>query len=234
MAEIDVERVEPESAPISGARATFADGLTLLRALLTPVIMGLILWGWQATREPGDYDIFQRMLDTSILASVLFGVAALSDAFDDLLGGAETAGYRRFGWFDDIADMILVVGTLIALLIVTYQSGALGLGLAIPAIVIIAREVIVGLVKGYEFSRTGWPDTIWGTIKNALAMVSTLLLVAAPWLTNWIDQMRAGDDVMQVFASPSAYIWNIGLFGLWATAILSVVTAVMLFARPKA
>ena len=231
MAEIEVERVEPDTAPISGTRTAFADGLTLLRAVLTPVIMGLIIWGWQATRDPGDYEVYQRMLDTSVLASVLFGVAALSDAFDDMLGGSETAGYRRFGWFDDIADMILVVGTLIALLIVTAQAGTLGLGLAIPAGVIIAREVIVGLVKGYEFARTGWPSTVWSTIKNALAMLSTLLLVAAPWLTNWIDQMRAGDDVMEVFASPSAYIWNMGLFGLWATAVLSVVTAVMLFAR---
>ena len=216
---------------MSGPRATFADALTLLRAILTPVIMAVIILGWQATRDPGDYEVFQRMLGASILASVLFGVAALSDAFDDLLGGPETAGFRRFGWFDDIADMILVVGTLIALLIATHNVGALGLGLIIPAAVIIAREVLVALVKGYEFARAGLPSTTWGTIKNALAMVSTLLLVASPWLTNWIDKMRAGDDPMAVFGSTSAYVWNAGLFGLWATAILSVVTAVMMFTR---
>ena len=66
-----------------------ADILTLLRALLTPVIMFIIIkGGWP---NPG----------TALLVSVLFIFAALTDIFDDYFGGAETAPSRTFGWFDD-------------------------------------------------------------------------------------------------------------------------------------
>jgi phosphatidylglycerophosphate synthase len=208
---------------------TFADALTLIRALLTPFIMAVIIIGWRGESVAGDYTVFEKMVSASIFASILFGLAALTDVIDDMIGGAENSRMRRHGWFDDIADTILVTGTLAALLYATYRSGALGLGLAIPAIIIIARELLIGLVKGYELTRTGWPETAFGTAKNALAMISTLILVASPWLTNWIDNMRFdGTNAEAVFAEPSAYIWNLGLIGLWATAILSVVTGVML------
>ena len=216
----------------AGVRGTVADALTFLRAILTPIIMAVIIIGWKGTPEEGGYLVFEKMLSYSVLASVLFGLAALSDVLDDAIGGAETSAYRRYGWFDDIADIILVVGTLAALLFATWQAGALGLGLVIPAIVIIARELIVGLGLGYKLSRTGWPQTRLGTAKNALAMLSTLILVASPWLTNWIDKMRFdGSNAETLFIEPSAYVWNIGLVGLWATALLSVVTMVMLFTR---
>jgi len=226
-------QLDPPSS--SNMRGTFADALTLIRALLTPVIMVVIILGWQGEPGGGDYTVYEKMLSASVLASVLFGLAALSDVLDDMLGGAETSAMRRHGWFDDVADTILVVGTLAALLYATYHSGALGLGLAIPAGVIIAREFIVGLFKGYELTRTGWPQTGFGTAKNALAMLSTLILVASPWLTNWINQMRFdGTNVDAIYAEPSAYVWNLGLIGLWATAILSVVTGIMLLSQKSA
>ena len=227
----------PETPAIGNVRGAFADGLTLLRALLTPAIMVTIIIGWSATRDPSigvdvGEEVFGRMLAASFLATVLFGIAALTDILDNMIGGEETSVYRRFGWFDDIADIILVVGTLIALLWATSQAGALGLGLAVPALIVIGREVLVGLVKGYTLMRTGWPQTAWGTAKNALAMLSTLLLVSAPWLTGVVDGMRfTGENAYAVYAEPSNLVWNIGLIGLWVTAILSVVTGVMLLAR---
>ena len=231
----------PETVATSGMRGAFADGLTLLRALLTPAIMAVIIVGWSATRDPAlgvdvGEEVFGRMLAASFLATVLFGLAALTDILDNVIGGEETSVYRRFGWFDDVADIILVVGTLIALLWATWQAGALGLGLALPALVVIGRELLVGLVKGYTLMRTGWPQTGWGTAKNALVMLSTLLLVSAPWLTTVVDGLRfTGENAYAVYAEPSNLVWNTGLVGLWATAVLSVVTGVMLLsARPAA
>jgi len=229
------ERVVEPEFNVSQSRGAFADALTLIRALLTPAIMLVIIIGWQADQistQGAEYTVYPKMLGASLLASLLFGIAAITDALDDAIGGAETSALRRFGWFDDAADLILIIGTLLALLFVTWKSGALGLGFAIPAIVIIAREAIVGLTKGYELTREGWPQTVWSTAKNALAMVSTLLLVASPWLTNWIDQFRANSEaVMDVFVAPSTYVWTAGVIGLWITAILSVVTGIMILTR---
>ena len=161
----------------TGSTATggaLADALTLIRLVLTPIIMMVIIKGWPN-------------LDMAVLASVLFIVAALTDFFDDYFGGTEMAVHRKFGWFDDIADILLVIGTLAAMLYVTHKNGLLAWTFAIPAGVIIIREILVGLVKGYEMTKTGWPETKFGDLKNGLVMLGTCLLVASPWLTTWID-----------------------------------------------
>ena len=203
----------------TGSTATggaLADALTLIRLLLTPIIMMVIIKGWPN-------------LDMAVLASVLFIVAALTDFFDDYFGGTEMAVHRKFGWFDDIADILLVIGTLAAMLYVTHKNGLLAWTFAIPAGVIIAREVLVGLVKGYEMTKTGWPETKFGDLKNGLVMLGTCLLVASPWLTTWIDRAIAGpDNAMEVYGSTSPYVWLIGEGILWFAAIVSVLTGVKL------
>ena len=199
----------------TGSTATggaLADALTLIRLVLTPIIMMVIIKGWPN-------------LDMAVLASVLFIVAALTDFFDDYFGGTEMAVHRKFGWFDDIADILLVIGTLAAMLYVTHKNGLLAWTFAIPAGVIIAREVLVGLVKGYEMTKTGWPETKFGDLKNGLVMLGTCLLVASPWLTTWIDRAIAGpDNAMEVYGSTSPYVWLIGEGILWFAAIVSVIT----------
>ena len=189
-----------------------ADALTLIRLALTPIIMMVIIKGWPN-------------LDMAVLASVLFIVAALTDFFDDYFGGTEMAVHRKFGWFDDIADIILVIGSLAAMLYVTHKNGLLAWTFAIPAGVIILREVLVGLVKGYEMTKTGWPETKFGDIKNGLVMLATCILVASPWLTTWIDRAIAGtDNAMDVYGSTSPYVWLIGEGILWFAAIISIIT----------
>ena len=121
---------ENQTTATSGA---IADALTLVRVVLVPVIMFLIIKGWPN-------------LDMAVLASSLFIVAALTDFFDDYFGGTEKAVHRKFGWFDDIADILLVIGTLAAMLYVTHKNGFLAWTFAIPAGVIILREGLVGLL----------------------------------------------------------------------------------------
>jgi len=86
---------EEESTAAGGA---IADALTLIRLVLTPIIMIIIIKGWPD-------------LNMAILASFLFIIAAFTDFLDDYFGGTENAPNRKFGWFDDIADIVLVVGT---------------------------------------------------------------------------------------------------------------------------
>ena len=202
-----------QTTATSGA---IADALTLVRVVLVPVIMFLIIKGWPN-------------LDMAVLASSLFIVAALTDFFDDYFGGTEKAVHRKFGWFDDIADILLVIGTLAAMLYVTHKNGFLAWTFAIPAGVIILREGLVGLLKGYQMTKTGWPETRFGDLKNGLIMLGTCLLLASPWLTTWIDRLLAGsDNAMDIYGSTSPYVWLIGEGILWIAAIISIITGIKL------
>ena len=199
---------DADSTQTGGA---IADALTLVRLLLTPVIMFIIIKGWPD-------------LNMALLATVLLIVAAATDFFDDYFGGTENAPHRKFGWFDDIADIVLVVGALIALLWVTHKGGVLGWMFAVPAGIIIAREVLVGLIKGYDMTKSGWPETKYGSLKNGLATLGTCLLVASPWITTWIDSALSGKDNVEALTSTSPQVWMIGQGVLWFAALISVLT----------
>lgn len=204
---------EAESTKAGGA---IADALTIVRLILTPIIMFVIIKGWPN-------------LDMAVLASVLFVVAAITDIMDDYFGGTENAPNRALGWVDDIADIVLVIGTLIAMLYVTYREGFLAWTLAVPAGIIIVREVIVGLIKGYEMTKSGWPETKYGSLKNGLCMLGTCLLVASPWLTSWIDRIMAGTgNAASILATTSPYVWLIGEAVLWFAAIVSIISGLSL------
>ena len=196
----------------------FADALTFLRIIVTPVIMALIVWRWPDTQ-------------IAILASVLFIVAALTDIFDDVFGGAARAGHRRYGYLDDAADTILIVGCLIALAVVLLSNGLASWTWMVPVAVIIGRELLVGLLKGFELSRFGWADNVWSNAKGGFAMLGTALLVASPWLTQWLDMTRAGSgNAMEVYGSGSPLVWVIGEIALWIAAIFSIVSGLKIMA----
>jgi phosphatidylglycerophosphate synthase len=206
------------------AGGAFADALTWLRMLLMPVVVFLIWKGWQPV-EAGGID-----LGLTILASVLFAIAAITDIFDDFMGGNERSIHRRFGYLDDVADTVLVVGTLAALLFVVARANFLSWTFMIPAVILIGREVVVGLLKGFELSRYILPDTRLSNWKSGLSMLATCLLLASPWLQTWFDKIRAGEaHVAEVFATTSPWVWIAGEVCLWIAALLSVVTAIAIF-----
>ncbi|WP_371397359.1 CDP-alcohol phosphatidyltransferase family protein [Fretibacter rubidus] len=200
----------------------FADGLTLIRFLLTPIVMFVIIkMGWPD-------------LAPAVLATSLFIVAAVTDFLDDIIGGSKKSVHRQFGWFDDIADLVLIIGTLIALACVINEAGLMGWAFAVPVVVLIAREVIVGLVKGYEFSRYGWPSTKWLSLKNTLTFIAVCTLLASPWITAWLNSLTTADaDLMAVYGSNSAGVWMFAQGMLWIAAIISVLTGIKLLRMPK-
>lgn len=202
----------------------FADALTWLRILIMPLVAFLIWKAWQPV-EAGGID-----LGLTLLASALFAIGALTDIFDDFFGGNERSVYRKFGFLDDVADTVLVVGTLLALIFVVNRAGFTSWVFLVPAAILVGREVIVGLFKGFELSRFYFPDTLLSNLKSGLSMLATCLLLASPWLQVWIDRMMAGEDkVAEVFATSSPGVWIAGQIFLWVAAILSIVTAVQLF-----
>lgn len=215
---------QDEALTPSGLGGAFADGLTLVRFVVTPVIMALILWQWP---DP----------QIAILASFLFIIAALTDIFDDWFGGAARSRHRRYGYLDDIADTVLIIGALLALAIVIDQNDVMHWAFAVPVSILIGREILIGFVKGFELSRYGWPDNPISNAKVAFAMLGTTLLVGSPWLTQLWDRVRAGDDrVMDVYSAGSPLIWIVGQACLWLAALFSLISAykILTFKRDMA
>jgi len=206
------------------AGGALADALTWLRMLIMPLVVFLIWKGWQPV-DAGGID-----LSLTLLASTLFAIAAFTDIFDDFLGGNERSIHRRFGYLDDIADTVLVVGTLAALFFVVQRAGWMSWIFFTPVVILIGREIIVGVFKGFELSRYVVPDTLMSNLKSGLSMLGTCLLLASPWLQVWIDRMRAGTDkVTETFAATSPFVWVTGEIILWIAAVFSILSAVHLF-----
>jgi len=211
------ENNEPEHTETGGM---IADILTVVRALITPLVMFIIIKGWPL---PG----------YALAASLVFIGAALTDIFDDYFGGAETAIHRKLGWFDDIADIILVIGTLIAMSWVIYHAGLMNWFIAVPIGLFIGKEVLIGLLKGFELSNLNPIEDRLATAKNALSMMAVSVLIASPWLTAWLDGVRAGDDPYAVYNESSPIFWLIGTGLLWIAALIGLMHAVRLFQATK-
>jgi len=200
----------------------FADGLTAVRIAVTPIIMALILWGWP---DP----------QMAVLASILFIVAALTDIFDDYFGGASRSVHRRLGYLDDMADTVLVAGSLAALLAVVIREGMLHWSFAVPAVILITRELVVWGMRRRTLIVDGFPDDVLNNAKGGLAMLGTVLLVGAPWLTAWLNGVRAGDEgAMDAYATATPLIWSVGVVSLWIAMIFSLVSAVKILTQPRA
>lgn len=215
----------PTQAETSGA---FAGGLTLVRLFMTPIIMFVIYkaWSW----NQGDTE---RYLSLILLASVLFVIAALTDVPDDYVGGSARSMDRKFGWFDDIADSVLVSGTLIALMWVAQNAGLLHWTFFVPAVLLIARDIVIAITKGFELSKFGFIETKLGDFKSFMAMFAACVLVAATWLSTFVNSTReSNEDLLQVYGNASPLVWNIGLGALWIAAVLALVTGAEFFSKP--
>ncbi len=218
-----------EAAPTTSVQAAaLADGLTLVRLLLGPLVAVIIIFGlrFMDTGE-GNPDLPYRDFGFAVLASVLFALGALTDLLDDILGGAQKAGGRMFGWFDDAADAVLIGAALLALIYTSQKAGVLSPALLILAATYIGRDVLVGIFKGFDFSKTGVPYSKLGDYKNGLAMLGTGLLIATPWLGTVFERVRAEttDNIAQAWMTSGSIVWNLGLICLGIATVLSLITA---------
>ena len=53
-------------------------------------------------------------------------------------------------------------------------------------------------------------------------MLAICVLLASPWLTTWLDTLRAGEDPYAVYNESSPIFWLIGTGLLWVAALVSL------------
>lgn len=144
--------------------------LTLLRVLLIPVFVGLF---------------YYPTTKTNMMAALVFVIAALTDLLDGYLA-RKLKQTTKFGAFlDPVADKIIVCTALV--LIVEYYSvhvsdffPHVNLLVSIPAMVIIAREIVVSALREWmaEIGQRAQVAVNWvGKWKTAIQMTAIALLV---------------------------------------------------------
>ena len=144
--------------------------LTILRVVLIPVFVGLFYWPTPRS---------------NLFAAIVFVAAALADLLDGYLA-RRLKQTTKFGAFlDPVADKIIVCTALV--LIVEYYSVHVGdffphmnLLISIPAMVIIAREIVVSALREWmaEIGQRAQVAVNWvGKWKTTIQMVAIALLV---------------------------------------------------------
>jgi CDP-diacylglycerol--glycerol-3-phosphate 3-phosphatidyltransferase len=138
--------------------SNLANGLTLLRVALVPVIAALLLAGGGTARW---------------WACGVFLVAAISDSVDGFV--ARRAGISRWGQLaDPAADKALIVGTLVVL---AWLGDLPWWAVAVVAL----REVAVTVLRSV-LARRGlvMPASIFGKVKTVLQVVAITLYLIPP------------------------------------------------------
>jgi CDP-diacylglycerol--glycerol-3-phosphate 3-phosphatidyltransferase len=163
--------------------------LAILRLILTPVAMYLIL------QSPGSRGY-------AIAATVVFVIAALTDFADGYLARRWRITTTLGAFLDTVADKILVVGALLALVEIGTTSSWV-------AFIIIAREVaIMGLRSVAALDQSTVPPSLWGKSKAALQFtaISFAILHLDIVIAGWrLDQWFMGAAVVVTVLSAGDY-----------------------------
>lgn len=195
--------------------------LTMLRILLVPAVVAAIL-----IEFPFHY----------LLAGLLFGAAAITDAFDGKIARRDNL-ITDFGKFaDPLADKILVISVLVCFV-------KLGLCGAIPLIIIIFREFAVTSVRLVASAKGKViAANMWGKVKTvtqivaivtifvmqtAMDIVSLVLMGHVVPLRMVSDAVIVMDDTRYMILHSVFSVFNIiGQVLLWVVAIITVISGV--------
>ncbi len=146
--------------------------LTLLRILLVPVLVVALL---------------DETPNGDLLAAIVFAVASLTDAIDGYLARSRDA-ITNFGkLMDPIADKLLIVAALVALVSLDRLAGWV-------AMVIIARELTVTVTR-MQATQQGVviAATWWGKAKTIVQVAAIFFLIAAGDPSPvWVDGLVYG------------------------------------------
>ena len=172
-------------------KITIPTAITLFRIGLIPlfVIVFYLPYSW-----------------SNLVATAIFGLASLTDWADGYLARVLKQESRFGAFLDPVADKLMVV-VAIVLLVEAHPS----IYIAIPSVIIIAREISVSALREWMAelgNRTAIKVSFIGKAKTTTQLVSLLFLIyQEPW---------AGLP-----------IFEIGLFGLYLAAILTVISMVI-------
>jgi len=147
--------------------------LTMMRVLLIPllVIVFYLPWEWHY-----------------LASGALFGIAALTDLLDGYLARRMSLETPFGAFLDPVADKLIVAVALVLLL----EQNASAL-FAIPAMVIIGREIVVSALREWMAElgkRTSVAVSQIGKVKTVMQMVSIVVLLTFnpdvfPWF-HWL------------------------------------------------
>jgi len=184
------------------------NALTILRIVLVPVFaIAFVL--------PGDA--------ARIIAFLVFAAASVSDWLDGFAARKLKAGSDFGRMLDPIADKVLIAVALMMLVaegtFTRYKpNGMLSLMILVPALIILAREVLVsGLREFLAGTRVSVPVTMLAKVKTGAQMVAIGAMILTP-LANEFAPGIPGTSYTYV-----AYLL------LWVAAALTVYTGVIYF-----
>ncbi|MCI4643645.1 MAG: CDP-alcohol phosphatidyltransferase family protein [Hyphomonadaceae bacterium] len=219
------------------------NALTLLRCLLALLVAGAVLMGtalsnrvnaayaaWlqagQPARDSPDYPALLAATDPADLlrwpamAFAAFLLAALTDLFDGIAARRLDAQSAFGAWLDPIADKLLV-GLALASLAIAEGS----LWLAIPAAIIICRDIYITWLRGRLGGGYALPVMQAAKWKTALEMLAIGILLVAPLLAPIGLSMRSALPLSATqVAHMSVGVHILGLALTWVAATLSAWT----------
>ncbi len=141
------------------------------------------------------------------LAALLFAAAAITDFFDGYLARKNAQETRLGAFLDPVADKLLVV---VAIILVVAERH--WMGLVLPAIVIIGREIAISALRE-------WMSTIgdslsvavsWlGKIKTCLQMIALGFLL---WFKPGDSAWFLGTGVVMLYAASVLTIWSMIIY----------------------
>ncbi len=218
------------------------NALTLMRCVLAFAVAGAVLQGaalshavnaaladWMVAGSPppGDPAYPQLLAETGLadmltwpaIAFAAFVLAALTDLFDGILSRALEAQSAFGAWLDPIADKLLVGLSLVALAL----AGAT-LWIAIPAAVIICRDVYVTWLRTRLGGGYALPVMQAAKWKTALEMIAIGTLLGAPLLIFIERHVVHAPPGVSPQLSWGLHGDAVGTVILWITAVLSAWT----------
>lgn len=133
--------------------------LSMLRILLVPIII---------------YLLFINSLTSSVVALIIFILAALTDKYDGYYARKYNSITTLGKILDPLADKLLIIGVFTAFV----QIGVLSTW---PLLIIVARELAVtGLRVVAADQGSVIPANIWGKTKTTIQMITAVVLIINP------------------------------------------------------
>jgi CDP-diacylglycerol--glycerol-3-phosphate 3-phosphatidyltransferase len=177
--------------------------VTFVRILLIPAIIVMFYLPWSYAH---------------LSAAIIFILASLSDWLDGYLARALNQTTKFGAFLDPVADKLIVA---VALVIIVGEFGSIYI--AIPAAIIVGREIIVSALREWMAElgkRTSVAVGRIGKIKTTVQMISlVLLLLYYPHYTIWIK--IAG--VVLLYVAAILTLWSMFMYlkAAWPDLTLS-------------
>ncbi|MEG0546112.1 MAG: CDP-diacylglycerol--glycerol-3-phosphate 3-phosphatidyltransferase [Oscillospiraceae bacterium] len=178
--------------------------LTISRIIMTPIFLFFLMW--------------EGLPHRFIIATVIFSIAAITDAVDGNLARKNNQ-ITNFGkLLDPIADKILTTSALLAFMV-------LGLCNIWIVMIVLTREFAISSIRMIAASNgVVIPANYWGKLKTVSQMTFTIVIMLLGEFSLYARQLNIVPGVTVPYWLTLA---NISNFLLWITAILTVISGVI-------